>query len=173
LVDAGSTSSVASIHAVGDVTNRINLTPVAIREGHVLADRLFGGGTARVDHEHVASAVFSTPELGTIGLTEREAAERFAVVVIYKANFRPMKATVTGGEERVIMKLVVDAASDRVVGAHILGGEAGEIIQMLAIAIRMGATKADLDATMAVHPTASEELVTMRTRTARIERGKS
>jgi glutathione reductase (NADPH) len=166
VVDADLTSNVPSIHAVGDVTNRINLTPVAIREGHVLADRLFGGGTARADHENVASAVFTTPEIGAVGLTERQAVERYPVVDIYKTNFRPMKATLTGGAERTIMKLVVDAASDRVVGAHILGAEAGEMIQVLAIAIKMGARKADLDATMAVHPTAAEELVTLRKRSA-------
>jgi glutathione reductase (NADPH) len=170
IVDADSTTNVASIHAVGDVTNRINLTPVAIREGHVLADHLFAGAPARADHHNVASAVFTTPEIGAVGLTERQAVERFPIVDIYKSNFRPMKATLTGGAERTIMKLVVDAASDRVVGAHIMGSEAGEMIQMLAIAIKMGATKADLDATIAVHPTAAEELVTMRKRTARIER---
>jgi glutathione reductase (NADPH) len=166
----GSTTNVPSIHAVGDVTNRINLTPVAIREGHLLADRLFGGGTAYVDHENVASAVFTTPEIGTVGLTEHEALKRYPVLDIYNANFRPMKATVTGSGERTIMKLIVDAASDRVVGAHLLGGESGEIIQALGIAIKMGATKRDLDQTMAVHPTAAEELVTMRTRTARVTR---
>jgi glutathione reductase (NADPH) len=171
VVDADSTSNVRSIHAVGDVTNRINLTPVAIREGHVLADRLFGRGTARADHENVASAVFTTPEIGAVGLTERQAIERIPVVDIYMVNFRPMKATLSGSSERTIMKLVVDAASDRVVGAHILGAEAGETIQVLAIAIRMGARKADLDATMAVHPTAAEELVTLRKRSSRIERG--
>jgi glutathione reductase (NADPH) len=170
-VDADSTTNVPSIHAVGDVTNRINLTPVAIREGHLLADRLFGGGAARADHDGVASAVFTTPEVGAVGLTERQAVERFPVVDIYKTNFRPMKATLTGGGERMVMKLIVDAASDRVVGAHILGSEAGEMIQLLAIAIKMGATKAQFDATMAVHPTAAEELVTMRARTARVERG--
>jgi glutathione reductase (NADPH) len=169
-VDAGSTTNVASIHAVGDVTDRINLTPVAIREGHLLADRLFGGGTATVDHENVATAVFTTPEIGTVGLTERQALDRFAMVDIYRANFRPMKATLTGSGERTIMKLIVEPESDRVVGAHILGSEAGEIIQTLGIAIKMGATKRDLDATMAVHPTAAEELVTMRTRTARLTR---
>ena len=169
-VDVDSTTSVASIHAVGDVTDRINLTPVAIREGHLLADRLFGGGVARVDHANVATAVFTTPEIGTVGLTEHAALARYPVIDIYKANFRPMKATVTGSGERTIMKLIVDAASDRVVGAHLMGGESGEIIQTLAIAIKMGATKRDLDATMAVHPTAAEELVTMRTRTARITR---
>ncbi|MGD0639207.1 MAG: glutathione-disulfide reductase [Roseiarcus sp.] len=173
VVDGGSTSNVASIHAVGDVTNRINLTPVAIREGHALADRLFGGGSGVVDHADVAHAVFTTPEIGSVGLTEAAAAERYEVVDIYKTNFRPMKATLSGSQERTIMKLVVDAASDRVVGAHILGHEAAEMIQVLAVAIKMGAKKADLDATMAVHPTAAEELVTMRTRSARIERAKT
>ncbi len=170
VVDGDSTSNVASIHAVGDVTDRINLTPVAIREGQVLADRLFGGGKAAVDHADVASAVFTTPEIGAVGLTETQAVERYDVVDIYRTNFKPMKATLSGSKERTIMKLVVDAATDRVVGAHILGHEAGEMIQILAIAIKMGARKADLDATMAVHPTAGEELVTMRTRSARIER---
>jgi glutathione reductase (NADPH) len=136
----------------------------------VLADHLFAGASVRADHENVASAVFTTPEIGAVGLTEPQAVERFAIVDIYKTNFRPMKATLTGGGERTIMKLVVDAASDRVVGAHIMGSDAGEMIQLLAIAIKMGAKKSDLDATMAVHPTATEELVTMRTRTARIER---
>ncbi len=173
VVDRGSTSTVPSIHAVGDVTNRINLTPVAIREGHALADRLFGGGEGIVDHDNVAHAVFATPEIGSVGLTEAEAVERYEVVDMYKTNFRPMKATLSGSKERTIMKLVVDAASDRVVGAHILGHEAGEMIQVLAIAVKMGARKADLDATMAVHPTAAEELVTMRTRAARIERARS
>ena len=170
VVNADSTSRIPSIHAVGDVTNRINLTPVAIREGHVLADRLFGGKAVVADHEHVASAVFSTPEIGAVGLTEGEAVARFDVVDIYKANFRPMKATLTGGGERTIMKLIVDGKSDLVLGAHILGAEAGEMIQLLGVAIKMRATKTDLDATMAVHPTAAEELVTMRTRFARRER---
>ena len=136
----------------------------------MLADHLFAGASAPADHDNVASAVFTTPEIGAVGLTERQAVERFAIVDIYKTNFRPMKATLTGGGERTIMKLVVDAASDRVLGAHIMGSEAGEMIQVLAIAIKMGARKADFDATMAVHPTAAEELVTMRKRTARIER---
>jgi len=169
-VDADSTTNVPSIHAVGDVTDRINLTPVAIREGHLLADRLFAGGTVRPDHDDVASAVFSTPEIGSVGLTEPQALERFGTVEIFKTSFRPMKATLTGSTERTIMKLIVDAATDRVVGAHILGSEAGEMIQLLGIAVKMRATKADLDATMAVHPTAAEELVTMRTRTARLTR---
>ena len=170
IVDARSASSVPSIHAVGDVTDRINLTPVAIREGHWLADRLFGGATREVNYDAVASAVFTTPEIGTVGLTEMEARGRFAVVDIYKTSFRPLKATVTGGPERVIMKLVVDGETDRLLGAHILGPDAGEIVQSLAIAVKMGATKRDLDETMPVHPTAAEELVTMRERTARHHR---
>lgn len=170
IVDGGSTTSVASIHAVGDVTDRIQLTPVAIREGHWLADRLFGGATREVNYDAVATAVFTTPEIGTVGLTEAQARERFDVVDIYKTSFRPMKATITGGPERTIMKLVVDGGTDRVLGAHILGPDAGEIIQALAIAVKMGARKSDLDETMPVHPTAAEELVTMRERTARYQR---
>ncbi len=167
IVDAGSTSSVPSIHAVGDVTDRINLTPVAIREGHWLADRLFGGASRAVDYDAVATAVFTTPEIGTVGLSEAAARVRYETIDIYKTGFRPLKATITGGAERVMMKLVVDGDTDRVLGAHILGADAGEIIQALAVAVRMGATKADLDATMPVHPTAAEELVTMRERTSR------
>ena len=169
-VDAWSQTNVASIHAVGDVTNRISLTPVAIREGHAFADHVFGGKNVAVDHENVPSAVFATPEIGAVGLTEAEARERYDIVDIYRSRFRPMKATLSGRREHTIMKLVVDGASDRVIGAHILGHEAGEMIQLLAVAIKMKATKADLDATMAVHPTAAEELVTMRTRSARYER---
>ena len=172
VVDAFDGTNVPSIHAVGDVTNRINLTPVAIREGHLLADRLFGAGTATADHADVASAVFTTPEIGSVGLTQAQAIERFEAVEIFKASFRPMKATLSGGPERVIMKLVVDAGSQKVLGAHILGAEAGEMIQLLAVAIKMGARKADLDATMAVHPTAAEELVTMRKPSERWERGR-
>jgi glutathione reductase (NADPH) len=169
-VDAFSTTNVPDVHAVGDVTNRLNLTPVAIREGHALADHLFGGRSQAVDHESVASAVFTTPEVGAVGLTEAQARARYDLVDIYKSNFRPMKATLSGRRERTIMKLVVDGATDRVLGAHILGHEAGEMVQLIAIAIKMKATKADFDATMAVHPTAGEELVTMRTRSARFER---
>ena len=170
LVDPRSTSNVASIHAVGDVTDRIQLTPVAIREGHWLADRLFGGAAREVNYEAVATAVFTTPEIGTVGLTEEAARARFTTVDVYKTSFRPLKATITGSPERVMMKLVVDGDSDRVLGAHILGHEAGETIQALAVAVTMGATKADLDATMPVHPTAAEELVTMREPTARWRR---
>ena len=166
-VDAFSRSSVPSVFAVGDVTDRLNLTPVAIREGQAVADTLFGHRPTSVDHDHVASAVFCTPEVGAVGLTEREARDRFAVVDIYRASFRPLKATLSGRTERMILKLVVDGVTDRVLGVHILGHDAGEMIQMCAIAVRLGATKADFDATMAVHPTIAEEIVTMRTRTAR------
>jgi len=170
-VDEWSATNVASIHAVGDVTDRINLTPVAIREGQTFADHVFGGKPARADHENVASAVFTTPEIGTIGLTEAQARARFDIVDIYRSSFRPMKSTLSGRTDRMIMKLVVDGENERVLGAHILGHDAGEMVQLLGIAIKMGATKADFDATMAVHPTAAEELVTMRVRTARFQHG--
>ena len=169
-VDALSRTSAPSVFAVGDVTDMHNLTPVAIREGHTLADRLFGGKDVTCDHEKIPTAVFTTPEVGVVGLTEQTARERFDVVDIYRASFRPMRATLSGREERVLMKVVVDGKTDKVLGVHIVGHEAGEMIQLIGIAMKMGATKADLDATMAVHPTAAEELVTMRTRTARHER---
>jgi glutathione reductase (NADPH) len=161
-VDDYSRTSVPNIYAVGDVTNRVNLTPVAIREGHAFADTVYGGKPTPVDHANVPTAVFSEPELGVIGLTEQQARERLAKVDIYKTSFRPMKATLSGRATRVFMKLVVDGATDRVVGCHIAGPHAGELIQVLGIAVKLGATKADFDATMAVHPTAAEELVTMR-----------
>jgi glutathione reductase (NADPH) len=170
VVDDKSRTNVPSIYAVGDVTDRVNLTPVAIREGHAFADNVFGGKNIDVSHADVASAVFSTPEVGTVGLTEAEARDAFRCVDIYSASFRPMKATLSGRAEKTIMKIVVDGETDRVLGVHILGHEAGEMAQLLGIAVRMRATKADFDATMAVHPTAAEELVTMRTRTARYER---
>ncbi len=122
------------------------------------------------DHETIPTAVFTTPEVGVVGLTEQAARERFDVVDIYRASFRPMRATLSGREEKVLMKIVVDGTTDKVLGVHIIGHDAGEMIQLVGIAMKMGATKADLDATMAVHPTAAEELVTMRTRTARHER---
>jgi glutathione reductase (NADPH) len=166
-VDEFSRTSVPHIYAVGDVTNRINLTPVAIREGHAFADSVFGGRPTKVDHTNVPSAVFSEPEVGVVGLTETQARERHARIDIYKSTFRPMKATLSGRETRMMMKLVVEGASGRALGCHIVGEGAAEMIQMVAIAIKMGATKADVDATMALHPTAAEELVTMRTPTAR------
>jgi glutathione reductase (NADPH) len=170
-VDESLTSTVPSIHAIGDATHRVDLTPVAIREGHTLADRLFGPGAPPIRYDTIGSTVFGTPELGAVGLTEREALERFKTVHIYKTNFRPLKATVSGSSERTIMKLVVEGSTERIVGAHILGGEAAEMIQLVAVAMTMGATKADFDATIAVHPTAAEELVTMRSAHARYEDG--
>ena len=161
-VDAYSRSSVENIYAIGDVTNRINLTPVAIREGHAFADTVFGGKDVKVDHTNVPTAVFSQPEMGTVGLTEATARAAFKSIDIYKTTFRPMKHTISGRDERTLMKLVVDGTSGRVLGCHIIGPGAGEMAQLLGIAVRMGATKADFDATMAVHPTAAEELVTMR-----------
>ena len=168
VVDEWSQTSVPSIFAVGDVTDRWNLTPVAIREGHAFADTVFGATPRKVDHNLIASAVFLRPhELGTIGLTEEEAAAR-GPADVYVANFRPMRSLFAGSGARVMMKLIVDATDDRVLGCHIFGPEAGEMIQLAAVAIGMGATKADFDATMAVHPTLAEELVTMRSPTRRI-----
>jgi glutathione reductase (NADPH) len=169
-VDDYSQTAVAHIHAIGDVTNRVNLTPVAIREGHAYADTLFGGKPTPIDHTFVPTAVFTEPEVGTIGLTESDALTRLPMVDIYKTTFRPLKATLSGRDTRVLMKLVVDAATDRVVGCHIVGPDAGEMIQLVGVAVKMRATKADFDATMAVHPTAAEELVTMRQPTARHRR---
>ena len=166
-VDGFSKTSVDNIYAIGDVTHRINLTPVAIREGHAFADTVFGKREVRVDHADIPTAVFSQPEVGTVGLTEAQACERFARVDIYKATFRPMKATMSGRDTRMLMKLVVDGATDRVVGCHIVGDGAAEMVQVLGIAVKMKATKADFDATMALHPTAAEELVTMRNPSAR------
>jgi glutathione reductase (NADPH) len=161
-VDEFSRSSVPHIYAIGDVTNRINLTPVAIREGHAFADTVFGGKPVAVDHANVPTAVFSEPEVGVIGMTEAEACARLPKVDIYKTSFRPMKMTLAGRDTRAFFKLVVDGETDRVVGCHIVGPDAGEMIQLVGIAVKMKATKADFDATMAVHPTAAEELVTLR-----------
>jgi len=166
-VDGFSKTSAPSIYAIGDVTHRVNLTPVAIREGHAFADTVFGKRSVEVDHHDIATAVFSQPEVGTVGLTEAQARAQFSHVDIYKANFKPMKATMSGRDTRVLMKLVVDAGTDRVVGCHIVGEGAAEMVQLLGIAVRMKAKKADFDATMALHPTAAEELVTMRTPSAR------
>jgi glutathione reductase (NADPH) len=160
-------TNVPHIYAIGDVTHRINLTPVAIREGHAFADTVFGKRPVQVDYTNIPTAVFSQPEVGTVGLTESQARSLYPRVDIYKTDFRPLKATVSGSQVRTLMKLVVDGATDRVLGCHIVGPEAGELVQVLAIAVKMKATKADFDATMALHPTAAEELVTMRTPTAR------
>ena len=166
-VDGWSRTSVPNIHAIGDVTHRINLTPVAIREGHAFADTVFGKRPVEVDHSNIPTAVFSQPEVGTVGLTEAEARAQFSMVDIYKTDFRPIKSTMSGRDTRILMKLVVDGTTDRVVGCHIVGDAAAEIVQVLGIAVKMKATKADFDATFALHPTAAEELVTMRTPTAR------
>ena len=166
LVDRFSRTSVDSIHAIGDVTNRINLTPVATAEAMWLARTLFRGEPTAVDHENVATAVFSNPNLATVGLSEEKARERFGEVDIYKASFRALKLTLGEKTEKTFMKLVVDRASQRVVGAHMIGADAGEVIQGVAIAVKMGATKAQFDATIGIHPTAAEEFVTMREKAA-------
>lgn len=166
-VNEFSQTSAPHIYAVGDVTHRVNLTPVAIREGHAFADSIFGNKPIKVDHSDIPTAVFTQPEVGTVGLTEAEALAQYTHVDIYKADFRSLKATLSGSESRVMMKLIVDANTDRILGCHIVGPDAGELIQVIGIAVKMKATKADFDTTMAVHPTAAEELVTMRTPSAR------
>jgi len=169
-VDEFSYSSVPGIYAVGDVTNRVNLTPVAIREGHAFADTVFGGKPTAVDHGNVPTAVFSEPEVGAIGMTEAVARERLARVDIYKTSFRPMKMSLAGRDTRAFFKLVVDGETDRVVGCHIVGADAAEMIQLVGVAIKMKATKSDFDAVMAVHPTAAEELVTLREKAVSYQR---
>jgi glutathione reductase (NADPH) len=161
-VDRFSQTTTPGIFAVGDVTNRVNLTPVAIREGHAFADTVFGDRPTAVDHTGVPTAVFSEPEVGVVGLTEEEAIASLGRVDVYKTTFRPMKATLSGSASKSLMKLVVDGRTGRVVGCHIVGPDAGELIQVIAIAVQMRASKSDFDAVMAVHPTAAEELVTMR-----------
>ena len=161
-VDDYSKTTADNIWAVGDVTDRINLTPVAIREGAAFAETEFFDRPTRFDHETVASAVFSQPPIGSVGLSEADARHQYGKVDIYLSRQRPMKYTFTGSEERALLKLVVDCASQRVVGCHVVGPDSPEIIQMAAIAIKMGVTKPQWDATCAVHPTLAEELVTMR-----------
>ena len=163
-VDANSRSSQANIYAVGDVTDRVNLTPVAIREGAAFAETLYNGKPTLVDHDSIPTAVFGTPEIGTVGLTEEAACARHAKVDVYRTAFRPMRATMSGRDTQVFMKLVVDAESDRVLGCHIVGEAAAEMIQCVAIAVKMKATKADFDATVALHPSTSEELVLLKTK---------
>ncbi len=162
LVDQYSQSSAGNIYAIGDVTDRVNLTPVAIDEAMCFVDTVFKDTPRPVDHSYVPTAVFSQPEIGTVGMTEEEARAQFAEIDIYKSTFRPMKYTLPGRDEPMMMKLVVDAGTGRVLGCHILGPDAAEMVQILAIPLRMGATKADFDRTMALHPSAGEELVTMR-----------
>ncbi len=163
IVDAESRTSIPSIFAIGDVTNRINLTPVAIAEGHAFSDSEFGGNKRVADHTNVASAIFSQPPIASVGLTEAEAKAAFGAITVFTKEFRAMKNTISGCGEKTFMKLIVDRASDGVVGAHMMGPDCGEIIQGFAVAIKAGATKADFDATIGIHPTAAEEFVTMRT----------
>ena len=162
-VDANQQTSVPHIHAVGDVTDRLNLTPVAIDEGRAYADSVFGDRPRQVDHELVAKAVFSSPELATVGLSEQEAVERYGTeaVKVHRARFRSMERALPGDGHRCLLKLVVHHETDRVLGCHMVGEHAAEIIQMAAVAMGMGATKADFDRTMALHPSISEEFVTM------------
>jgi len=154
---------VPSIFAVGDVTDRVNLTPVAIAEGRAFVDTEFGGTPRAVDHDLLASAVFSQPPIGQIGLSEEKALQRGHRIEVFEADFRPLRNLVSGRNERSYMKLVVDAGTERVLGLHMIGIDAPEIVQSLAVAVTMGARKRDFDATMAVHPTAAEEFVLMRT----------
>ncbi|MFB2553644.1 glutathione-disulfide reductase [Ensifer soli] len=161
LVDAFSRTSAPGIYAIGDVTDRVQLTPVAIHEAMCFIETEYKGNPTSPDHDLIATAVFSQPEIGTVGMTEAQAGEAYPHVEVYRADFRPMKATLSGREERMIMKLLVNGADRKVVGVHILGHDAGEMAQLLGITLKAGCTKDDFDRTMAVHPTAAEELVTM------------
>ncbi len=163
-VDAHSRSSCENIYAVGDVTNRVTLTPIAIREGAAFAETVFNNAPMAVDHADISTAVFGTPEIGVVGLSEEAARATFAKVDIYKTAFRPMRATMSGRDTLIFMKLVVDGVSERVLGCHVMGEAAAEMIQCVAIAVKMRATKRDFDATVALHPSASEELVLLRTK---------
>jgi glutathione reductase (NADPH) len=167
LVDEFSQTNIPSIYAVGDCTNRMALTPVAIREGQAFVDTIYGGTPTHVDYDNIPTAVFSQPPAATVGLSEEAASERYSRIDIYKTVFKPMVHTISGRNQRVMMKLVVDADSQRVLGVHMVGLDAAEIIQTVAIAIRAGASKADFDATVALHPTTAEELVLMKRKTTR------
>ena len=162
IVDANFQSSVPSIHAIGDAIDRVLLTPVALAEGMVVAERLFNGGSRFLDYENIPTTIFSHPNVGTVGLSEAEARQRGMSVAIYRSTFTPLKHTLTGRAEKVLMKLVVDEASERVLGVHMVGAEAGEIIQGFAVALKCGATKRQFDATIGIHPTTAEEFVTLR-----------
>ena len=171
IVDAYSRTNVPGVFALGDVTDRVQLTPVAIHEAMCFIETEFRGNPVSPDHDMIATAVFSQPEIGTVGMSEEEAAKAFDDLEIYRAEFRPMKATLSGRQEKTIMKLVVNAADRKVLGAHILGHDAGEMAQLLGISLKAGVTKDDFDRTMAVHPTASEELVTMYQPSYRVRSG--
>ena len=155
-------TSAPSIYALGDVIDRIQLTPVALAEAMAVVDQLFGSGARAMAYDLIPTAVFTHPNIGTVGLTEAEARERFPRLRIYRSDFRPLKHTLSGSNERTLMKLVVDDASDRVVGLHMVGPDAGEIVQGFAVALKAGATKRIFDETVGIHPTAAEEFVTMR-----------
>jgi glutathione reductase (NADPH) len=172
IVDAYSRTNIDNVWAIGDVTNRVQLTPVAIHEAMCFVETAFKENPTRPDHECIPTAVFSQPEIGTVGLSEEEACARFEEIDIYRTAFRPMRNILAGREEKMIMKLVVDHATDRVVGAHILGPDAGEMAQLLGIPLKAGLTKDDFDRTMALHPTATEELVTMYRPSYSIRNGK-
>jgi glutathione reductase (NADPH) len=163
VVDEHYQSSVPGIHAIGDVTAGLQLTPVALAEAMVLVDHLFGSGQRRLDYELIPTAVFTTPNIGAVGLTEGQARQRLGPVRVYRSEFRALRHTLSGSTERTLMKLVVAEASDRVVGLHMVGADAGEIVQGFAVAMKAGATKAQFDATLGIHPTVAEEFVTMRT----------
>ncbi len=151
-----------SVYAVGDVTARLQLTPVALGEAMAVVDQLFGDGQRRMGYEYIPTAVFTHPNIATVGLTEAQARERFGQVTVFRSEFRPLRHTLSGSGERCLMKLVVDTASDRVVGLHMVGPEAGEVVQGFAVAMKAGATKAVFDSTIGIHPTVAEEFVTMR-----------
>ncbi|MFC3164332.1 glutathione-disulfide reductase [Ciceribacter thiooxidans] len=171
VVDDYSRTNVPGIFAFGDVTDRVQLTPVAIHEAMCFIETEYKNNPTRPDHHLIATAVFSQPEIGTVGLSEEAAAKRYPEIEVYRAQFRPMKATLSGRNEKMIMKLIVNAADRKVVGAHVLGHDAGEMAQILGITLKAGCTKDDFDRTMAVHPTAAEELVTMYTPTYRVKNG--
>jgi glutathione reductase (NADPH) len=162
VVDARFQSSVPSIYALGDVIDRVLLTPVALAEAMVVAENLFGSGGRSLDYEGIPTAIFSNPNVGTVGLSEAQARERFGDIDVYRTSFGPLRHQLTGSGEQVLMKLVVDRKTGRVVGAHLVGADAGEIIQGFAVALKCGATKAQFDATIGIHPTIAEEFVTMR-----------
>jgi len=162
VVDDNFATGDPSVYALGDVIDRVQLTPVAIQEAMVLVDHLFGEGLARIDYGDIPTAVFCQPELGTVGLSEEQARAEYADIDVYLSDFKPMLQTLGGGSDRITMKLVVDRASDRVVGCHMVGEHAAEIIQGMGIALKAGATKAHFDATVGIHPSAAEEFVTMR-----------
>jgi glutathione reductase (NADPH) len=170
VVDTSSRTNIPNIYAVGDVSNKFNLTPVAIREGHAFADSVFGNKSWQVDYSTVPTAVFSSPEIGAVGLTETEARAQYPAVDIYKVRFRPLKAAVTGDCESSLLKLVVDCETDRILGIHVFAEDGSEMIQVLAIAVRVGATMKDFMSTMAVHPTIGEEIVSMQAPTVRYDR---